>query len=156
MKKFLCLVLALMLAVSVFAACGKKDNVDDSQKTADTNQTQIDEPVESEEPIESEPPAESSNPAPAKKPAKKPANNVPSAATPAPSINKEVVTESEAPEVYLAVGSDDNATSISYHLKDCKLISGTESHKVAWAMIKELGFRQCPKCNPPRYEGYIE
>lgn len=156
MKKLLCLVLALVLALSVFAACGKKDNADDPQKTGDPNSAQVEEPVENEEPAESEKPAESSTPAPTNKPSKKPANEVPSAATPAPSTNKEVVTESEAPDVYLAVGSDDNATSISYHLKDCKLISGIESHKVAWAMVKELGFRQCPKCNPPRYEGYIE
>lgn len=156
MKKFLCLVLVSMLAVSVFAACGKSDGAGDSQKTADTNQAQIEEPVESEEPVENEKPVESSTPAPNNKPSKKPASNVPSAATPAPSTNKEVLTEDNAPDVYLVVDSDDNAASISYHLKGCSLLGGGESQKVAWEMIKTLGFRQCPKCNPPQYEGYIE
>ena len=156
MKKLLCLVLVLMLAMSVFSACGKSDGAGDSQKTADTNQAQIEEPVESNNPIESEKPVESSTPAPNSKPVKKPANNAPSAATPAPSTNKEVVTEDSAPDVYLVIDSDDNAASISYHLKDCSLLGGGQSQKVAWEMIKTLGFRQCPKCNPPQYEGYIE
>lgn len=156
MKKLLCLVLALMLAVSVFAACGKSDDTDDSQKTADTNQAQIEEPVGSNNPIESEKPVESSTPAPNSKPAKKPASDVPSAAVSAPSKNKEVVTEDDAPDVYLVIDSDDNVASISYHLKECSLLKGGESQKIAWEMVKTLGFRQCPKCNPPQYEGYIE
>lgn len=155
MKKFLCLALALVLALSVFVACGKSDNTDDTNKAGEQTPANVEEPIENEEPVESEEPAESSAPAPSK-PSKKPASEIPSAATPAPSVNKEVVTENNAPDVYLAIDSEDNATSISYHLKDCKLIKGTNTQKVAWAMVKELGFRQCPKCNPPRYEGYIE
>ncbi len=155
MKKFLCLVLALVLATSVFAACGKKDDVDEPQKSADTNQAQIEEPVESETPDESPAPVESSTPS-TSKPAKKPASDVPSAATPAPSSNKEVVTEDSAPDVYLVIDSDDNAVKISYHLKDCSLLKDKQPQKVAWEMVKTLGFRQCPKCNPPQYEGYIE
>ncbi len=155
MKKLLCLVLALVLALSVFAACGKGNNADEPQKTGNPNQAQIEEPVESKTPYESPAPVESSTPS-TSKPAKKPASNVPSAATPAPSTNKDVVTEDSAPDVYLVVDSDDNAASISYHLKGCSLLGGGESLKAAWEMIKTLGFRQCPKCNPPQYEGYIE
>lgn len=87
---------------------------------------------------------------------KKIENSIPSDAIPAPSENKEVVTEDNAPDVYLVMDNDDNAASISYHLKDCSLLSGGNPQKVAWEMVKTLGFRQCPKCNPPQYEGYIE
>ncbi len=150
MKKLLCLVLALVLTVSLFAACGKGNDVDEPQKTVDPNQAQIEEPVESETPDESPAPVESS------KPAKKPSGDVPSAATPAPSTNKEVVTEDKAPDVYLVVDSDDNAVKISYHLKDCSLLKDKQPQKISWEIIQTLGFRQCPKCNPPQYQGYIE
>ncbi len=150
MKKLLCLVLALVLAVSVFAACGKKDDVDDPQKTGEPNQAQIEEPVESETPDESPAPVESS------KPAKKPQSNNEPSVTPAPSSNKTVVTGSDAPDVYLVTGSNDNAASISYHLSGCALLKTGQIQPIQWEVVKSLAFRQCPKCNPPRYEGYIE
>ncbi len=155
MKKFLCLVLALVLAMSVFVACGKNDEQSNVPASGESEKTEMNTPAE-DKVEETEAPAESGKPA-QNKPAKKPAkSDVPAAATPAPSTNKEVVTEGSAPDVYLAVDSDDNATSISYHLKGCGLLKGTNPQKVAWDMVKTLGFRQCPKCNPPRYEGYIE
>ena len=156
MKKFLSLVLVLMLAVSVFAACGKKDNAQTPESTGESDKTQVEEPIENNNTEETPSPVESDKTSSGKKPAKKPTNDIPSAATPAPSTNKEVVTEDNAPDVYLVIDSDDNAASISYHLKGCNLLKGREPQKVAWEMVKTLGFRQCPKCNPPQYEGYIE
>ncbi len=150
MKKLLCLVLALVLTVSVFAACGKGNNADEPQKTGNPDKAQIEEPIESNEPAEDNVPNDSS------KPAKKPSGDAPSATTPAPSTNKEVVTESEAPDVYLVLDTDDNAVRISYHLKDCSLLKDKQPQKISWEMIQTLGFRQCPKCNPPQYQGYIE
>jgi len=131
MKKLLCLVLALVLALSVFTACGKK-NDSDKEKPATEEAT----PAENEDNTKGD--------------------NVTSADVPAPSDNKEVVTAENAPDVYLVMGGDDNAVSISYHLKGCKHLSGVESQQINWDMVKTLGFRQCPECNPPRYEGYIE
>lgn len=127
MKKFLCLVLALVLAMSIFAGCGKS-------KTNDETPT----PTE-----QSEPPKNTGS--------EKTEYDLPE-----PSTNKEVVTEEEAPDVYLVMNTEDNAASISYHLKDCKLLKTGDSQKVAWEMVKTLGFHQCPECNPPRYEDYNE
>ena len=156
MKKFLSLVLVLVLSLSVFAACSKDNDTNEPDKTSEPNSTQVEEPIENDTPDETPSPVESNKTNSGKKPAKKPTSDIPSAAVPAPSTNKEVVTEDSAPDVYLIVDSDNNAASISYHLKDCSLLKGGESQKVAWEMIKTLGFRQCPKCNPPQYEGYIE
>lgn len=156
MKKFLCFVLVLVLAVNVFAACGKDNDTNEPDKTGEPNNAQVEEPIENGTPEETPSPVKNDSNSSGNKPAKKPTSDIPSAATPAPSENKEVVTDNEAPDVYLVVDNDDNAASISYHLKDCSLLKGGESQKVAWEMIKTLGFRQCPKCNPPQYEGYIE
>lgn len=146
MKKFLCLVLALMLAMSVFAACGKKDdaNKNDKPQTEETN-TQKDAETESEEILDESVEKYEGD-----------VSTVPPANVPAPSTNEEVATEETAPAVYLAINSTDNAVSISYHLKDCSLTKGLAVQQIAWESVKALGFRQCPDCNPPRYEGYIE
>ncbi|MBQ3118706.1 MAG: hypothetical protein IJC10_02965 [Clostridia bacterium] len=156
MKKFLSLVLVLVLSLSVFAACGKGNDTNEPDKTGEANNTQVEELIENNKADETPAPAANDSTSSGNKPAKKPTSNIPSAATPAPSENKDVVTENNAPDVYLVINSDDNAATISYHLKECNLLKGGESQKVAWEMIKTLGFRQCPKCNPPQYEGYIE
>ncbi|MBO5734454.1 MAG: hypothetical protein J6R66_06165 [Clostridia bacterium] len=148
MKKLLCLVLALMLALSVFAACGKK-NDSNEEKPATEEATPAENEDNTEEGNAPSGDANSSNPSDE-------TGSAPSPDVPAPSDNKEVVTTEDAPDVYLVVGSDDNAVSISYHLKSCKHLSGVESQQISWDMVKTLGFRQCPECNPPRYEGYIE
>lgn len=153
MKKFLCLLLVLVLSLSVFVACGKDEEVDNSKKT---NPTQVEEPVENNEPVDETTPVESNTPAPAKKPSKKTESNTEPSATPAPSENKTVVTADNAPDVYLVTGSSDNAASISYHLSSCALLKTGQLQPVQWDVVKTLAFRQCPKCNPPRYEGYIE
>lgn len=68
----------------------------------------------------------------------------------APSSNKTVIkNDDEAPTVYWAV-------DISYHLKGCPELEGKDVSEVSWAMVKEIGLRQCPVCNPPQYENYVE
>ena len=154
MKKFLCLLLVLVLSLSVFVACGKDKNNNNPENTNEPN-TQIEEPVGNDEPADNNL-DETSTPVPSKKPPKKPESNTDPSATPAPSENKTVVTADNAPDVYLVTGSSDNAASISYHLSSCALLKTGQLQPVQWDVVKALAFRQCPKCNPPRYEGYIE
>ncbi len=146
MKKFLCLVLTLVLTMSVFAACGKKDDANKSDKpqTEETS-AQKDAETESEEASDESVEKYEGD-----------VSTVPPADVPAPSSNEEVATEETAPDVYIAINSTDNAVSISYHLKDCSLTNGLTVQQMAWESVKAMGFRQCPGCNPPRYEGYIE
>ena len=130
MKKLLCIILTLVLAMSIFAGCKKTES--NTETPVATGQSETSESTNNAENSEQE------------------------YDVPEPSDNKEVVTAEKAPEVYLIPNSTDNAASISYHLKSCKLLSGEEAQKVAWEMIESIGFRQCPECNPPRYENYIE
>ena len=67
----------------------------------------------------------------------------------APSSNKTVVSEKDAPKVFWAM-------DIVYHLENCSELSGKEAQEVPWSMVKEIGLRQCPVCNPPQYEQYVE
>ncbi len=67
----------------------------------------------------------------------------------APSSNKEVVTEKTAPKIFWAM-------DIAYHLENCQAISGVDAKEIPWSMVQEIGLRQCPECNPPRYEDYVE
>ncbi len=67
----------------------------------------------------------------------------------APSSNKEVATEETAPKIFWAM-------DVAYHLQDCQVISGVDAKEIPWSMVQEIGLRQCPECNPPRYENYIE
>lgn len=79
-----------------------------------------------------------------------------SAPTPVPpSSNKEVVTDEKAPkEIYWLV--TDPGNNLTYHLKDCPQISGKDAQKIGWDVVKSIGLRQCPECNPPQYEGYVD
>lgn len=138
MKKFLCLVLTLILAMSLFVGCSK------TEETVKPESTQKSES------------AENGNETPTGKKPSEQASSVPSASVPETATNKEVATAETAPDVYIASGSKDNAVNISYHLKDCSLIEGLTINKMPWDSVKELGFWQCPNCNPPRYEGYVE
>lgn len=153
MKKLLCLLLVLTLAMGIFASCGKKDEGADPAPVAEDAGTPAETGTEVEEVPEV---TESTEEKEEKKDDKKEDAEEVEYDVPEPSENKEVVTEDEAPTVYLVVGGDDNAASISYHLDGCKLLSGGEKQEVAWEMVKTLGFRQCPECNPPQYEGYVE
>ncbi len=79
-----------------------------------------------------------------------------SAPTPVPpSTNKEVVSDDQAPEeIYWLPTNSDNM--LTYHLKGCPQLEGKEAQKVNWEFVKTLGLRQCPECNPPQYEGYVD
>ena len=70
-------------------------------------------------------------------------------ATLAPSDNKEVVTAETAPAVYWAMEE-------AYHLENCSELKGKEYEQVSWETVEMIGLRQCPVCDPPRYESYIE
>lgn len=71
-----------------------------------------------------------------------------------PSSNKEVVTDDKAPsEIYWLMGDSNNLT---YHLKSCPQLKDKEAQKVDWNLVKTIGLRQCPECNPPQYEGYVD
>lgn len=67
-----------------------------------------------------------------------------------PSTNKEVVKdETKAPEVYWTM-------DVAYHLSDCPELENKDNTLVTWQMVKDIGLRQCPKCNPPQYVDYID
>lgn len=69
-----------------------------------------------------------------------------------PDLNKTVVKEENAPKIFWKA-------DIAYHLENCPTLKEgveTKSQEIPWAVAKEIGLRQCPVCNPPRYEGYVE
>ena len=68
------------------------------------------------------------------------------------SPNKTVATEEDAPKIFWK-------SDIAYHLENCPTLKEGvvfEGHEIPWSMVKEIGLRQCPVCNPPRYKGYVE
>ena len=71
------------------------------------------------------------------------------------SENKEVVTADKAPEVVIIVDEKDDTNRMCYHLKDCKTLKGRTTQDITWEIVKTVGFWQCPTCNPPKYEGYV-
>lgn len=134
MKKFLCLVLTLILAMSVFSACSSETAVPD------------DKPVQAEENKSgaTPPPATSDD------------EVVPPAEGESTSVEDATVSGGTTPAVYLAMDATDNDVKISYHLDGCSAIKGFTVQEIDWDMVKALGFRQCQQCKPPKYEGYIE
>ncbi len=69
-----------------------------------------------------------------------------------PEPNKTVVKDENAPKIFWK-------SDIAYHLETCPTLQeGVEvkAQEIPWAVAKEIGLRQCPACNPPRYEGYVE
>lgn len=145
MKKLLCVLLVCVLSVSLFVACGKKDEVKEENNILTQEEQQdapeVDNGTEKvEEPQKTETPKKTEN-------KEKPL---------AVSENKEVVTSKTAPEVHIISEGGTNNARICYHLENCKLLNGTEHQKVTWEMIEMIQFRQCPECNPPRYEDYVE
>lgn len=163
MKKFLCLLLALSLCVSIVAACSKKDATVNSKPQNDTSVTedsaQENQAAQSNTSTENEGESQSETDTPN---ASNPSTNeetaeesAPPASVPEEATNEEVVTSDTAPDVYLVVDGDESL-DIYYHLKDCSLLSGLTTQQIPWTMVEALEFRQCPNCNPPRYEGYVE
>lgn len=120
MKKFLCLILALLLSVSVLAACG--NNTEDTENS---------------EKIVSQTETASSNDKVEKVEIKKDSKN------------------NNSQDLYLILNGT-NEESITYHTKNCPLLKNKETQKTPWEMISMLEFRHCSKCNPPKYEGYVE
>lgn len=133
MKKILSVLLVCVVVVSLFVACGKNDEVKEKPDNTITQEVQNtpEDDSKSETPKKTEKTLEVSE-------------------------NKEVVTAETAPEVLIIEdGGSDNAR-ICYHLKNCKTLQGTKNQTVTWEFIEMLQFRQCPECNPPRYNGYVE
>lgn len=113
MKKLLCLILVLLLSMSVFAACGnKEENADDQKEIVSQNET---------EKLE---------------------------------IKKDT-SSNEKQDFYLILNGT-NEENIKYHTEKCPLLKDKEIQKASWEMITMLEFRHCSKCNPPKYEGYVE
>ena len=142
MKKLLSILLVCVLSVSLFVACGEKDDVKEESNVLTQEESQetpeVDNGAEkSEEPKKAEKPKKTEKPL-------------------AVSENKDVATKDTAPEIHIISNGGANNARICYHLKDCKLLNGTEHQKVTWEMIEMIQFRQCPECNPPRYENYVE
>ncbi|MBR5236318.1 MAG: hypothetical protein IKW06_02970 [Clostridia bacterium] len=124
MKRILFLALTVMLMLSI-SACGKKQSYDPTG--ADKAQLGFETEVPATEDLEVSEPI------------------VPLA----PSSNKEVVTDEEAPEVFWAMDT-------AYHLENCPELLDVQYSSVSWDMVKQIQLRQCPFCNPPQYEGYVE
>ena len=82
-----------------------------------------------------------------------PATEEPEASDPivtlAPSSNKDVVSDEEAPEVFWAMDA-------AYHLENCPELLDVQYSSISWDMVKQIQLRQCPICNPPQYEDYVE
>ncbi len=78
-----------------------------------------------------------------------------SAPTPVPaSKNKEVVSDDKAPDKIFWLMSGEN--NLTYHLENCAQIKDKGAQEVNWEIVKTIGLRQCPECNPPQYEGYVD
>lgn len=157
MKRLLCLILVLALSVTVMAACGSnadepataqtENNAENSPSTSNEEVATENTDVNSESDTPEKDTPETSSKAPANTPKKEESN----------SSNNQTITDfSNAPDVYLISSGGNDADSISYHLKGCSALSGSEYQKITWEMVQTLGFRQCTKCNPPKYEGYID
>ena len=148
MKKFLCLVLALVISSSFMIGCSN----DNTNASPDLEQSDVvpSDTANSETPKESENVPENTGEKSVNNPATQPKNPVAS--------SKVLSSENldDKPDIYFISTGGSDADSISYHLKDCSALSGKEYQKISWEMVTALGFRNCAKCTPPKYEGYIE
>lgn len=137
-------VLFLMLALAVsLSACGKNKKAA-SSASASPSASPSNAPLQAAEAYD----AQKGKDEKAEKADQSSGNQAPP--TLAPSTNKTVIhNDEEAPTVYWTI-------DISYHLKGCPELEGKEVSEISWAMVKEVGLRQCPVCNPPQYENYIE
>ena len=139
MKKFLCLILVLLLSLSVFAACGNKEENKKSENDI-VSQNELSTNTQKEEiPVSSD--------ASANEDAKKDT-------TEKVEIKKDS-KNGNSQDFYLILNGT-NEESITYHTEKCPLLKDKEIQKTPWEMITMLQFRHCSKCNPPKYEGYVE
>ncbi len=154
MKKNITLILLVCLvAVSLVSCKGKtQETVEPSPSAAVEANTEVEEGKETEEPMDTKSTTDN-NQRTAKETIKPPANKQPKNETPAstlaPSFDEEVVTKENAPEVFWA-------KDITYHLKGCSELEGKEVVQIPWEMVEQIMLRQCPVCNPPKYENYVE
>lgn len=137
LKRFITLSVIIMLAAGA-SACSKK-LAPNANTSASPSATEAVSASPSAEPTEAAAGSAAVNASAA------PATPVP------PSSNKTVVKDDEAPEIYWPTSA-----GAAYHLKDCPELDGVETQKISWELVKMVGLRQCPVCNPPRYEGYVE
>ncbi len=154
MKKNIALILLVCLvAVSVTSCKGKpQETAVPSPSVAVEANAEVKETQETDAPKDANVTTEDKQ-TPAKKPAKAPTKEQPKeeapASTLAPSSNGEVATQENAPEIFWA-------KDISYHLKGCSELVGKEVVQIPWEMVEQIMLRQCPVCNPPKYENYVE
>lgn len=154
MKKIVILALSILCVLGIAAGCGcSKDG--DSPASSAPSQSAASTPSAPSD-------AESASPAPDES-AGEPAQDTessgeesgdPSVALPEVSENKEVVTEENAPKLYILANADSNVDQITYHLAGCPLLEGKEIQEVSYEFLQMVGYWQCPQCNPPRYENY--
>ena len=130
MKKLLCLCLVLVLSMSLMVGCGNNnENPVETNKGASENAPDI-----SKEPeVKDDPLSDTPN-----------------------SDDAKVSDNNEKPVVYIIVKGGTKDSSICYHLEGCSELKQAEEQVMQWEMVQALGFRQCPTCKPPKYEGYIE
>ena len=65
-------------------------------------------------------------------------------------------TGNNTPVFYIATNAKTDEESILYHTKDCSLLVSEETEQISQEIVKTIGLRQCSKCKPEKYEGYIE
>ncbi len=152
MKKILCLILVLILSVSVITACGNNDTK--TQETENDMVTTSDEKNENKEESKEEAPSPDITPA---------TENTKKDAVSKKSDDKVTVSEEKTDNVpsgnssdFYLILSGTNEESILYHTGACPLLKDREVQKTSWEMIEMLQFRHCAKCNPPKYNGYVE
>lgn len=141
MKKLICLILVLILAVGIMAACGNDAPANTENDIASTDSTETE-----KNPVSEVPPTEKET-------------NAPSKSTSIPKENSElpIVREpNQSLDFYLILNGTTNEETITYHTKDCPLLKNKETQKITWEMVTTLEFRHCSKCNPPKYDGYVE
>lgn len=147
MKKFLCLILVLILSMSVFAACGNnEENPKNENDVVLQNETNNETEVINEESKESDLTINEDTP---KKETNSPKDKVKKIEI------KEDSKNNQTQDFYLILNGT-NEENITYHTQKCPLLKDKEIQKTSWEMITMLQFRHCAKCNPPKYEGYVE
>lgn len=134
MKKLLCLILAICLSVSFMVGCKKDEEASDETIT---------EPIGTEATVpENEETAEP--------------EDVGTVTEKVPGSTSVTPDATDEPVYYILTDAKTSEESVGYHKKDCQVIKGRQTQEMSWDMISMLGFRHCAKCNPPKYQGYIE
>ena len=143
MKKILCLILVLILAIGVMVACGNNDTK--TQKTEEDIVTAYDEKADNKE----------ETPIPDGTLKKEDVTPKKEAETTKDTAKSPEVKNDTSSDFYLILNGT-SEESILYHIVGCPLLKDKEIQKTSWEMIEMLQFRHCAKCNPPKYKGYVE